>query len=538
MEFERFKSAENVNTWDPEKKETKSNTSKRKGAKDLGKIITAHDSKEKSPNAPLTAEQVLLGDIARNAERDNASPEDAKEAKSSSQEEQPLEELSKQEETETAQRYVEERLHELADTELEVQENEPITIEHTANVSFLASLRERLSTQESAEEPLDSSIQEAYQEALQDANEIAATSEVVHDAGTDQSDQEMERPTLDSPSAVQPNYERQAHEQAEREAADESGGTVLPTSGVSLSRGGSGVPITERTIPLHESRERERDAVASGLLVGGVVGYLIGRRRGRIKTEKRMEKVQKKLETQVRDVQERISTKEWQLREAVRHNTKLQLERDHAEVAAKNAASTTRSQHPEYRAASAGVLHESRVSYADQPSVPPEQVMKSASQETAHVPELDHESLLEISGKISVGESSLRRVYEARLVDEAGLRRLVHEHAAGHDIRRALAREFLIKELRFERDPQMAQTRIGEALLTGGGVQHGSHDASTGQDATQGGQAPAGDSTSSRAATIRRRASQPTTVSPLLTIMLTLLLIGLAAYALWLTFTR
>lgn len=42
------------------------------------------------------------------------------------------------------------------------------------------------------------------------------------------------------------------------------------------------------------------------MLVGGIVGYLIGRRRGRIKTEQRLEPIQKSLEKKVTDFQEKL----------------------------------------------------------------------------------------------------------------------------------------------------------------------------------------------------------------------------------------
>ncbi len=58
-----------------------------------------------------------------------------------------------------------------------------------------------------------------------------------------------------------------------------------------------------------DRRQRSRD-----LLLGGIVGYMIGRRRGRIKTEKRLLPVQEKLEKEVKDLQQSIASKEMEVR--------------------------------------------------------------------------------------------------------------------------------------------------------------------------------------------------------------------------------
>lgn len=59
----------------------------------------------------------------------------------------------------------------------------------------------------------------------------------------------------------------------------------------------------------------DKSDVVGAALIGGLVGYLVGRRRGRIKTEKRLIPVQKKLEKQVKGLQEDIKKKESVIRE-------------------------------------------------------------------------------------------------------------------------------------------------------------------------------------------------------------------------------
>jgi len=61
--------------------------------------------------------------------------------------------------------------------------------------------------------------------------------------------------------------------------------------------------------------------------------------------------------------------------------------------------------------------------------------------------------LLVMSEQILVDGSSLRQIYESHLIGEQGLRRLVAEHLGGGDLRKALRREVVEREIDFERDP-------------------------------------------------------------------------------------
>ncbi|MCA9325088.1 hypothetical protein KDA23_03430 [Candidatus Saccharibacteria bacterium] len=180
---------------------------------------------------------------------------------------------------------------------------------------------------------------------------------------------------------------------------------------------------------------------ATYLLVGGLVGYFIGRRRGRIKTEKRMKIVQDKLEKQIEAKQREIVTKEMEIQRKTRENYQLHFEKTQQE---------TKTDKP----------------LAPQPEVVPrmpelkrqsisEMPVSSGLERGPKTVELADKDLIAMSEKVKVGETNLKQIYEAKLVTEAGLKRLVSEHLAGNDIRRALAREFLAKELSYERDPRL-----------------------------------------------------------------------------------
>jgi hypothetical protein len=83
------------------------------------------------------------------------------------------------------------------------------------------------------------------------------------------------------------------------------------------------------TISTNDAYYYERKALGRGLLVGGIVGYLIGRRRGRIKTEKKLLPVQKKLEKEVKGLQSRLIDNEYALRRAVASRNELQAAQKH-----------------------------------------------------------------------------------------------------------------------------------------------------------------------------------------------------------------
>lgn len=82
---------------------------------------------------------------------------------------------------------------------------------------------------------------------------------------------------------------------------------------------------------------------------------------------------------------------------------------------------------------------------------------------------LSRAELLELSEKVIIDGSSLRQIYETHLVGERGLRRLLAEHLHGGDLKKALRREIIEREIDFERDPglrDMAPIQIPDDVGT------------------------------------------------------------------------
>jgi hypothetical protein len=439
----------------------------------------------------------------------------------------PLDELSVTEQAEVAHTIIDERLEHL-------EADEAADEADAADATLLARLRERLAMRPSdSEQPLDEVIEEVYNETAANLAGETADDEPVNEYPA-------ELPP-DQPVPLNTTNGGAAPAAGRRQPDSESWHSRLMPSAI---------PAAERTTDMvsrHEAAYHERQAQTRGLLVGGVVGYLLGRRRGRIKTEKRLKSVESKLTHQVSQIETQLSEKEAAIRRLARQRL------------AEARPLPTR---PNRGAEAAGSLSRTRPEQLTPPHIPDKKIAERATRPVPEVlpaapaeaaqPTIDTMSkaeLLTFAATIKVGETNLRRVYEAQLVDERGLRRLIREQQAGHDLRRALAREFLVKELKFERDPTLQDVVLAEQA-----PREQQSNASQSQQSNDSAGAAAGNPTGvwpgksnkpaagqpiSPAATplrpARRRQAQ---VSPGLLVGLTAATIGLAIYALWLTITR
>ncbi|MGZ6005503.1 MAG: hypothetical protein ACXWLH_05145 [Candidatus Saccharimonadales bacterium] len=269
------------------------------------------------------------------------------------------------------------------------------------------------------------------------------------------------------------------------------------------------VPSTPNSAPSQPEMIDDRASPAVMFLFGGIVGYFIGRRRGRIKTEKKLLPVQKKLEKQVEDLGWQIKVQETRIRKAavekVRQQgpsvveaiaarravaveskplTELSAEksRESARQKAPEALTLHGVKSPEHIGHMLMAVESSRNANRLERSATPEKKAElKQTAETAnmpgsekHVETLSREDLLQISEKISVEGTTLRQIFETQLIGERGLRRLIAEHLRGGDLTKALRHEITEREIDFERDPAMRDLAAvdgdnGGTAPTGGG---------------------------------------------------------------------
>jgi hypothetical protein len=259
-----------------------------------------------------------------------------------------------------------------------------------------------------------------------------------------------------------------------------------------------------------------RRAEGRGLLLGGILGYLIGRRRGRIKTEKKLLPIQKKLEKEVKNLQQDLEKKERTIRlaaaEHVRRQAAEKSQRDEIRQleTSVNAAQTSRGQVEKQRpnTLEARQLHSKNlpperighvlVTAEAVPLIRTAETPKTAGQPpkperlltAKQIETMSRAELLALSEKVVIDGASLRQVYETHLVGERGLRRVITEYLRGGDYKSMLRRELVEREIDFERDPILrdkglpAGSGSGKAalnnLLAGAGVLPNGDDSSLG----------------------------------------------------------
>ena len=102
-------------------------------------------------------------------------------------------------------------------------------------------------------------------------------------------------------------------------------------------------------------------------------------------------------------------------------------------------------------------------------SIEKPQKQPAAKSSEKQIETISHAELLELSEKIDVNGSTLKQIYETRLVSEKGLRRLVAEHLSGGDVKKGLRREIVEREIDFERDPIMRDSAHQQTAPSGGG---------------------------------------------------------------------
>ena len=204
---------------------------------------------------------------------------------------------------------------------------------------------------------------------------------------------------------------------------------------------------------------------AGAMLLGGIVGYLVGKRRGRVKTEKRLAPIQKKLEREVRDIHEQLVDSEMRIRRmaAEKVRTPHRIERPNRGSLPPERVQPARSESRLDLQKPAPAERLGKVLVRAEAAGPNETNPKLRDITPERVRMMNRRELLKVAEKIIIEGSSLRQVYESHLVGERGLRRLITEHLRGKDIRKSLRREMVEREIDFERDPILRDKAYQEA---------------------------------------------------------------------------
>lgn len=254
-------------------------------------------------------------------------------------------------------------------------------------------------------------------------------------------------------------------------------GAGLPPSPDTQSRRGVAAANARETIFVQDTAN-ERRAAAQGLLVGGIIGYLIGRRRGRIKTEKRLEPIQKKLEKQVAALQNMVAEKEQNVRKLAAEKIEQIRTSEEREAFVRRLSTRTetigrKSESPLARPAievpaavaigAVAALKSGR--RGEQPSVAASE--KSMIDFSKNVDSYSSQELEQAAEKVRIDGVTLKQVARANRFDEKAVRRIMTEFVEGGNVRAAIEREVTEKERGFERDPRLRHA----AAAAGTGLQ-------------------------------------------------------------------
>lgn len=499
--------------------------------------------------------------------------------KSEQQGEIPLDTLTDQESQEVVQQYAEAKLAEVKAEAESKDENDESKVESAADAVLLESIRNDIA--DNPEKPVRSVLQDAesstrariesaaFAETTEEAVETADT--VVIEPGGEQEAQLDEEAVESLPEAevVEAGDEAVANGETMEEDEDAfstSGAPAATGSSHGTTRTGSGggagsgtpppvgaggavppvpPPFPQRTrtyvsppsppsyapssarnfnispappvVNPNTYQAAERTALAQGLLVGGVVGYLIGKRRGRIKTEKKLAPVQKKLEKQVNELHYAVAEKEQSVRKLAAEKSyalKSAAERQTlVEHLQKPAPAVVAVERPMPVSGHQSGSSERVATFVEQPAARnpaysteaasgfsrPEQpgrvfveapaaalaaviaVREKRKKETAgaidfgkKAEQFSTSELEQAAEKIRVDDTSLKELYDSGRLNEQAVRRVVTEFVEGRSVRSAISRELLEKELRFERDPNLRNApvaRSGTSFSGGGSTQ-------------------------------------------------------------------
>jgi hypothetical protein len=190
---------------------------------------------------------------------------------------------------------------------------------------------------------------------------------------------------------------------------------------------------------------------AGQLLLVGAVGYMLGRRRGRIRTEERMQPIQDKLEKEVKSLHDKVAEREDKIRQLAAEKVLQQPETARPQLVERiQARAERRRQATEQPVAARRPEGMGRFALpgAERAAVTPERREKSLNTMTVN-------ELLLIADRIEKDGVSVKTMYENGRLDAEGLRRVVKEFLEGRQLDRILSEN--LKQLESHEGQPLAQ---------------------------------------------------------------------------------
>lgn len=450
--------------------ESFSDTDKKKDKSDkkplpLPKIFSIEKSKEGDPEAAedkkfslfemLNKDQVDEGEQAEEPASVELEPDTVEQTESV--ENVPTETLSESEKTQVTQAYVDVALPEVQEELAQAEPDSVEAAEAEASLAFMEGLQQLIQEDpEVSEEGIDEvaekvkadiapefpDVEEESTDELPDGTAVEV--DTGDDTSTPEDDHEDDEVTVSTPPTPPPTTT--AH------AVHASGGGVPPIGSMDAHAASMDTMTTSFDITpdnpdanFYYGRRHAGD-----LLLGGIVGYMIGRRRGRINTEKKLLPIQEKLEKQVDDLHKTIAAKELSIRkiatakfeqthrnvvpkaeklekqedevkqvETTKEAKKAKHEEQESRSPADNEQQPELSQHPD---------HEKNPTKAERELNPERQIPKQTI-ETMSLP-----LLLQIASEIKLDEISLSSMYEKGVISQEQLRRIVKQYMNGEKL--------------------------------------------------------------------------------------------------------
>jgi len=489
--------------------------SKEVSVKPLGELLFRQDDKEsgnsKTPEKSDRAEklqehQTIWQRVVEHPpeaiehslrhEDDDDDDEETEKPREKQPEKVPLEHLSHEEERAVLGEYVANRSVELQEERPEIERGSDEDAAAAANAMLLDKIGEKLGDEGTSAEAV---VDNAYSEAAEEITELDPE-QLPEEPAEEPAAAEAEPPAPAETAAAE------EEETAPPTAGAGSGGGTPPPATPPPAAGGSSAPPpggygrpfippispagSPGFGPAPANRVPSPNAAADpnlvtrdqlmyevrlgqdrGIAAGGLLGYIIGRRRGRVRTEKRLMPVQKKLEKQVETLQKTVAGKEQEIRKLAADKVETVQDAGRRERVIEH----IRPQ-PAALESLAGIPRSGETAVPFPLQAPgPERAPSSAverarelvktpeAEEAAPVPKqhierverMSREELLRTSEKVVIDGTPLRTIYEAKRITEPGLRHVLAEFLSGGDVKRALDAELTVKQLTYERDPHV-----------------------------------------------------------------------------------